>query len=69
MTRRGRLLAGVVAMGLAAAGIGVAQTEQQAQDAQPVSSDPVADILIREQQAQDAARRATEALNRAPPGA
>ena len=80
MTRRGRLLAGVVAMGLAAAGIGVAQTEQQPQDAQPVaqaepqpqqpvSSDPVADILIRQQQEQDAARRATEALNRAPPGA
>ena len=80
MTRRGRLLAGVVVVGLAAAGIGVAQTEQQPQDAQPVpqaepqpqqpvSSDPVADILIRQQQEQDAARRATEALNRAPPGA
>lgn len=79
MTRRGRLLAGVVAIGLAAAGIGVAQTEQDPQDAQPVSeqpqpqqpvsSDPVADILIRQQQEQDAARRATEALNRAPPGA
>lgn len=80
MTRRGRLLAGVVAIGLAAAGIGVAQTEQQPQDAQPVpqgepqpqqpvSADPVADILIRQQQEQDAARRATEALNRAPPGA
>ncbi|MFN3815921.1 DUF2155 domain-containing protein [Brevundimonas sp.] len=76
MTRRGRLLAGVVAIGLAAAGIGVAQTEQQPQDAQPApqseqpaSSDPVADILIRQQQEQDAARRATEALNRAPPGA
>ena len=80
MNRRGRLLAGVVVIGLAAAGIGVAQTEQQPQDAQPVaqgepqpqqpvSSDPVADILIRQQQEQDAARRATEALNRAPPGA
>ncbi|MBA3999133.1 DUF2155 domain-containing protein [Brevundimonas sp.] len=79
MTRRGRLLTGVVAIGLAAAGIGVAQTEQDPQDAQPVSeqsqpqqpvsSDPVADILIRQQQEQDAARRATEALNRAPPGA
>ena len=80
MNRRGRLLAGVVVVGLAAAGIGVAQTEQQPQDAQPVpqaepqpqqpvSSDPVADILIRQQQEQDAARRATEALNRAPPGA
>jgi len=82
MNRRGRLLAGVVTIGLAAAGIGVAQTEQQPQEAQPVSqaqpepqpqqpvsSDPVADILIRQQQEQDAARRATEALNRAPPGA
>lgn len=80
MNRRARLLAGVMAAGLAAAGIGVAQTEQQPQDAQPVgqgeprpqqpaSSDPVADILIREQQEQDAARRATEALNRAPPSA
>ena len=78
MNRRGRLLAGVVTIGLAAAGIGVAQTEQNPQEAQPVSqpqpqqpasSDPVADILIRQQQEQDAARRATEALNRAPPGA
>jgi len=80
MKPRGRLLAGVMAIGLAAAGIGVAQTEQEAQDAQPVpqtepqpqqpvSADPVADILIRQQQEQDAARRATEALNRAPPGA
>ncbi|MEH6664340.1 MAG: DUF2155 domain-containing protein [Brevundimonas sp.] len=80
MTRRGRLLAGVLTVGLAAAGIGVAQTEQNPQEAQPVSppqaqpqqpapADPVADILIRQQQEQDAARRATEALNRAPPGA
>ncbi len=78
MTRRGRLLAGVLVVGLAAAGIGVAQTEQEPQDAQPVpqpqpqqpvSADPVADILIRQQEEQDAARRATEALNRAPPGA
>lgn len=80
MRPRARLLAGVMAIGLAAAGIGVAQTEQEAQDAQPVpqaepqpqqpvSADPVADILIRQQQEQDAARRATEALNRAPPGA
>lgn len=80
MSPRGKLLMGVVVIGLAAAGIGVAQTEQQPQDAQPVpqgdpqpqqpvSSDPVADILIRQQQEQDAARRATEALNRAPPGA
>lgn len=78
MTRRGRLLAGALVVGLAAAGIGVAQTEQEPQDAQPVpqpqpqqpvSADPVADILIRQQEEQDAARRATEALNRAPPGA
>lgn len=78
MNRRGRLLAGVVTIGLAAASIGVAQTEQNPQEAQPVSqpqpqqpapADPVADILIRQQEEQDAARRATEALNRAPAGA
>ena len=32
MTRRGRLLAGALVVGLAAAGIGVAQTEQEPQD-------------------------------------
>ncbi|MFN4297408.1 MAG: DUF2155 domain-containing protein [Brevundimonas sp.] len=71
MSRRGRLLAGVVAAGVVAAGMVVAQTEQEAQDAQPAPqaqpADPVAEILNRQEQ-QDAARRATEALNRSPPG-
>lgn len=72
MNTRARLLAGVVAAGVVAAGVVVAQTEQEPQDAQPAAqaeapADPVGDILIRQEQ-QEAARRATEALNRAPPG-
>lgn len=65
MNVRARLLAGVVAAGLVAAGVVVAQTEQAPQEAQP-AADPVAEILRRQEQ-QEAARRATEALNRTPP--
>lgn len=73
MGPRARLLAGVMAAGLVAAGVVTAQTEQNPQEAQPLPqaepqpADPVAEILRRQEQ-QDAARRATEALNRAPPG-